>query len=100
MEKIDLKGLDEVIYTDECENGLKIYVWVKPNANHFNGTYVVKAGSEDVKFTVGSKNITVPFGTAHYLEHYLCSEEGHSPYLKKFNLLYHFFSGLSIMIFL
>ncbi len=87
MKKINLKGLDEVIYQDECDNGLKIYVWVKPNANHFNGTYVVNAGSEDVKFTVDGKNFEVPFGTAHYLEHYLCSEDDHSPYLKKFNEL-------------
>ena len=52
MQKVNLQGLDEVIYTDECENGLKIYLWVKPTANHFNGTYVVKAGSEDVKFAI------------------------------------------------
>ncbi len=85
MQKINLQGLDEVIYTDECENGLKIYVWVKPTAKHFNGTYVVKAGSEDVKFTIGNKNTEVPFGTAHYLEHYLCSKPDGSPYLKNFN---------------
>ena len=42
MQKVSLQGLDEVIYTDECENGLKIYVWVKPTANHFNGAYMTK----------------------------------------------------------
>ena len=40
MKEIILKGLDEKIYYDECENGLKIYIWKKESPL---GSYDVEA---------------------------------------------------------
>ena len=48
MKEIVLKGLDEKIYCDECENGLGIYVWVNPKINTVKGSLTYIVGSEDV----------------------------------------------------
>jgi len=85
MKKIKLKKLDEVIYTDTCENGLQIYVWVNKKINTFQGTYVVNTGAEDVVFTIGKEKIHVPFGTHHYLEHMMCKMKDGSSLLDEFN---------------
>lgn len=87
MKEIELKGLDEKIYYDECENGLKIYVWVNPKIHTVKGSFTYIVGSEDVEFKVGTTNLTVPFGTAHYLEHMICKEKNDSYMLKKFQEL-------------
>lgn len=87
MKEIVLKGLDEKIYCDECENGLGIYVWVNPKINTVKGSLTYIVGSEDVEFKVGSTTHTVPFGTAHYLEHMMCKDENGSYMLKKFQEL-------------
>lgn len=75
MKEIKLKGLDEIIYYDQCENGLDIYVWVNKKVNTFKGTITFLVGSEDVEFSIKKKKYQVPYGTAHYLEHILCKNE-------------------------
>ena len=87
MKEIILKGLDEKIYYDECENGLKIYIWKKENVNTFKGTLVFPCGAEQVSFKVHNQKKSVPFGTAHYLEHILCKNEDGSSLLGQFNAL-------------
>ncbi len=69
MKEINLKGLNETIYYDECSSGLKVYMWVKRNINTFYGTLSVKYGSIYNEFKIGSKNYKVPKGVAHFLEH-------------------------------
>ncbi len=69
MKEIKLKGLDETIYTDECSNGLKVYMWVNKKVNTFYGTLSVKYGSIYNKFKVGNKTYETPKGVAHFLEH-------------------------------
>ena len=39
MKEIELKGLNETIYYDECKNGLKVYLWVNKKVNTFYGTF-------------------------------------------------------------
>ena len=60
MKTIELKGLGEVIYTDVCDNGLKIYIWVNKKANSFKGALAFGCGSEDVKFSIQNKEYQVP----------------------------------------
>ena len=50
MKEIKLKGIDEVIYYDECENGLPIYMLVNDKVNNFYMTLSVKYGSIDTEF--------------------------------------------------
>ena len=69
MKEINFKGLNETIYFDTCDNGLKVYMWVKKNVNTFYGTLSVKYGSIYNEFKIGNKNYNVPSGVAHFLEH-------------------------------
>lgn len=69
MKEIKLKGLNEIIYYDECENGLPIYMWVREKGKGYYMTLSVKYGSIDTEFKIGNKNYQVPNGVAHFLEH-------------------------------
>ena len=62
MQEIKLEGLNETIYYDECQNGLKVYMWVKKDINSFYGTLSVKFGSLFNDFKVGNKTYQIPKG--------------------------------------
>lgn len=69
MKEIKLKGLDEIVYYDECDNGLKVYLWVNKKVNTFYGTLSVKYGSVYKDFKINNKVYKTPYGIAHFLEH-------------------------------
>ena len=71
MKEIEIKDSLETIYYDECDNGLKIFMWPKKDVRSFYITLSVKYGSNHTKFKINGKNkiYEVPCGTAHYLEH-------------------------------
>ena len=69
MNEIKLKGLNEVIYEDTCDNGLKIYMWVNKRVNTFYGTLSVKYGSIYNNFKINNCKYSTPPGVAHFLEH-------------------------------
>ena len=84
MEKILIKGIGEAVYYDECDNGLKIYVWENHRVNSFMGSLTVLVGSEDVEYEINHQKKKVPYGTAHYLEHILCKNNDGTSLLKDF----------------
>jgi len=71
MKIIDIKGFDEKIYYDICDNGLPIYMHVNDKVNNFYITLSVRYGSVDTEFCVkgDKKYVKVPDGIAHFLEH-------------------------------
>lgn len=71
MEKIELEGLDQICYKEIFKNGMTAYFVPYENKNNYSMHYVVKYGSIDTSFTPYDSNeeITVPDGTAHFLEH-------------------------------
>ena len=71
MQEINLKGIDEKIYYDICDNGLPIYMVVNDKVNNFYMTLNVRYGSVDTEYKVkGSKEYEkVHNGLAHFLEH-------------------------------
>jgi len=69
MKEIKIKGTDEIIIYDKCDNGLEIFIHVNEKINNFYATLTVKYGSVDTEFKVGKKKIKVPNGLAHFLEH-------------------------------
>lgn len=75
MKEINLKGLNETIYFDECNNGLKVYMWVNKRVNTFYGTLSVKYGSIHNAFKVDNKTCKTPSGVAHFLEHVKFNED-------------------------
>ena len=75
MEEIKLKGLNETIYYEKLNNGLRVYMWVKKSLNTFYGTLSVKYGSVFNTFKIGNKTYTIPKGVAHFLEHVKFNED-------------------------
>ena len=75
MKEIKINKLDEVIYYDEADNGLKVYMWVNPKVNNFYATLNVLYGSVDTKFRIKDKEYNVPQGIAHFLEHITFNEK-------------------------
>ena len=75
MKEIKLKGMDETIYYDVCDNGLKVFMWVNKRVNSFYGTLSVKYGSIHNEFKIGNKTYKMPTGLAHFLEHIKFNEK-------------------------
>jgi len=63
-------------------NGLKIYVLEKPQYNSCYALFGTKYGSIDTMFKVNDKEITVPEGIAHFLEHKLFESEDGDAFTK------------------
>lgn len=71
MNKIEIKGIEEIIYYEELFNGLKVYLLPNNNVKNFYITFNTHFGSMYTEFkTSKDKTYTkVPNGIAHYLEH-------------------------------
>lgn len=71
MEEIKIKGIDEIIYYDKCDNGMPIYMVVNDHISNFYITLNCRYGSVDTEFKLkGEKKYhKVPNGIAHFLEH-------------------------------
>ena len=83
MNKIELEGLDQTLYHEELDNGLNVYLVPFPNRCNYSMHYVTKFGSVNTSFTPvnSDKEITVPDGIAHFLEHKMFeSEDGIDPF--------------------
>ena len=61
------------IKTITLENGLQIII-NKNKKNTSKAQIIIKAGGLDTDFKIDNKEIEVPFGTAHFLEHYLLEQ--------------------------
>ena len=66
----------------ELSNGLKVYIYEKPEFNSVYAAYGTKYGSIDSSFTVNGENISVPDGIAHFLEHKLFESEDGDAFTK------------------
>jgi len=78
MQEIEIKGLEEKILYDVCDNGLPVYMWINDKVNSFYITLSVKYGSIHTEFKKdkNSKTIKVPTGIAHFMEHVKFNEKG------------------------
>lgn len=77
MEEIKLNGLDLVCYQEKLTNGLDvIYLPMAGKKNYFV-SYATRYGSEETTFipASGSREIKVPDGIAHFLEHKMFEQE-------------------------
>ena len=82
MKKITIKHVNEDIYFETLENGLKVYLYVNKNMHNNYVTFTTKYGSINNEFTLGKdgKFYKVPNGIAHFLEHKVfVQEEGLQP---------------------
>ena len=75
MREIKIKGAGEVIYEHTCKNGLTIYIWPYTLSEEVCLTLTIKYGSLHTKFKSNGKEIIVPDGMAHFLEHIKFNEK-------------------------
>ena len=80
MKKITIKHVNEDIYFETLNNGLKVYLYVNKNMHNNYVTFTTKYGSINNEFTLDKyeKFYKVPNGIAHFLEHKVFVQE-HDP---------------------
>ncbi len=71
MEKININNLEETLFYDKLPNNLEVFLLPMPNKKSFYISFNVKYGNSNTKFKVDNKEIEVPSGVAHFLEHKL-----------------------------
>ena len=69
MDKIVLKNINEIIYHEKLTNGLNVYVYPTSLTKNYNIGVLVRVGSNVNKYTLDGKEISVPNGLEHFLEH-------------------------------
>lgn len=75
MESIHYDNLQETLYYEVMDNGLRVYVLPKPGFQKTYATFATKYGSVDNHFKVqGESETRVPDGIAHFLEHKMFEE--------------------------
>jgi predicted Zn-dependent peptidase len=77
MKKINIKGVQEIIYEEILSNGLKIYLYPMKNRELSSVSFITKFGGKDTEFIPYGHNemIKVNEGVAHFLEHILCTDK-------------------------
>ncbi|WP_082234137.1 EF-P 5-aminopentanol modification-associated protein YfmH [Halobacillus massiliensis] len=77
MEELVYQQLNEKVYKEKMDNGLQVFLLSKPEMAKTYGIFTTNYGSIDQTFTpIGKdKEITVPEGIAHFLEHKLFEKE-------------------------
>ena len=83
MKTLKLKGLDMSCFTETLENGLEIIFVPYENKKNYFISFATRFGSETTSFIPSNKQkeIKVPDGIAHFLEHKMFEQEnGEDPF--------------------
>ena len=75
MEKINLEGLDQVVYRELLDNGLQIFLVPYTNKKNYFITYATRYGSDVLEYSNNDKVSIPPLGIAHFLEHKMFEQE-------------------------
>lgn len=77
MQKVHFENLQETLYNEKLENGLDVYILPKRGFSKTFVTFTTKYGSIDRTFIPNGKEkeVTVPDGIAHFLEHKMFEKE-------------------------
>ena len=75
MEYIENTRLEEGYYKTVLENGLTVFVYPMPHKTAAYAVLASRVGSDTLDFSVDGKRVTVPEGTAHFLEHKMFENE-------------------------
>ena len=88
MNKITIKGLDEVVYHEVLDNGLNIYV-LKKDYNTYSAYFITNFGALIDNFIPinEDKMHKFPKGVAHFLEHKMFEQESPPNVMEKFSSL-------------
>ncbi|MDT8337011.1 MAG: pitrilysin family protein [Candidatus Izemoplasmatales bacterium] len=69
---------DEIIYQEELENGLTVYIHPKIKFVQKFASLQVNFGGRDFKYNRDNQPLRLPHGTAHFLEHMLFENNGNT----------------------
>lgn len=69
MKEIKIKKVNEIIYTYKTKYGLDVYIWPYDLSDQISLSLNIKYGSIHTEFNINNKDIKVPNGIAHFLEH-------------------------------
>lgn len=69
MNKRKYKGLDEILYTFKCDNGISVYLQPNLGSKNFHITIGTRFGGNVMKYKVDNKAYEVTPGIAHFIEH-------------------------------
>lgn len=76
MKKIKINHTGEYVYTEKLDNGLEIIMVPNNKVSNFYATLNIKFGSIHTEFKYNNKNISLPKGIAHFLEHLMFNMPG------------------------
>ena len=65
------ENLSEKVFRKTLPNGLQVMVIPRPGFTKKLAYFVTDFGADDLQFTLDGEEVTLPQGTAHYLEHKL-----------------------------
>ena len=82
MNKVHYEALNETVYTEVLDNGLQVVLIPKNKYSKTYGIFTTDFGSIDNQFVPinGDKEIKIPDGIAHFLEHKLFEGEDHDAF--------------------
>lgn len=63
------ESIGETMIEETLENGLKVFVFPKPDFGKCYAFFATRYGGMDTRFQLGGKWLDTPTGIAHYLEH-------------------------------
>ena len=69
MKTINIKSVNEKVYHETLPSGLNVYIYTSELTNTYDMKLVVHVGSRDNHFKVNGKEVKIPNGVAHFLEH-------------------------------
>ncbi len=85
MNKRAFKGTGIDIYNEKLSNGLEVYLIPFPKKKSYYICYGTKYGSNNFDFILDGKEVHVPWGVAHFLEHKMFAQESGPEPFEYFN---------------
>ena len=69
MNKVEYPRIGESVYTEELENGLRLFVVPRPGFSNSYALFATRYGGADQRFCLDGEWKDSPAGVAHFLEH-------------------------------
>ncbi|MBQ9934147.1 MAG: insulinase family protein [Ruminiclostridium sp.] len=69
MIKHTYERIGETLYEETLENGLRVYIFPKPDFGKSYAFFATRYGGMDTRFQLNGQWLDTPMGIAHYLEH-------------------------------
>ena len=69
MNKVEYPRIGESVYTEELENGLRLFVVPRPGFSKSYALFATRYGGADQRFCLDGEWKDSPAGVAHFLEH-------------------------------